>query len=83
MSTQPAALRLGPGTEARTEALVPLYTPTRAQVVPPLLHPARERTRQNTERGEDPARCARQDGCCPAGSGRNGTQDLPPRAPGV
>lgn len=55
MSTLPAALRLGPGTEARTEAPAPLYPPhTRAQVVPPLLHPARERTQRNTERAGAP-----------------------------
>lgn len=70
----------GPGTEARTEAPTPLYPPTRAQVVPPLLHPARERTRRDTERGGDPARCARQDGCGPAGPDGTGPEDLPPRA---
>lgn len=80
MSTQPAALRRAPG-RRRAPRLRLHSTPlTRAQVVPPLLHPARERTRRDTERGGDPARCARQDGCCPAGSGRNGPRDLPPRA---
>lgn len=79
MSTQPAALRRAPG-RRRAPRLRLHSPPTRAQVVPPLLHPAREHTRRDTERGGDPARCARQDGCCPAESGRNGTRDLPPRA---
>lgn len=80
MSTQPAGFALAPG---RRRALrLQLHsthpTPCTGGPSPPPPGPGAYAAEHRT--GGDPAKCARQDGCCPAGSGRNGTRDLPLRA---